>query len=199
MTIQEVGICFTAIISLLSLVLSVANFWKSKPKLRIEIMDRKWDAFFGKVRPLNTFSYISGIKFSIVNNSPVSITISDIKMIIQNETLRLINNKNDVWHSVEFYFQDDNGDLISDGCGIDYAEHGFSVPFKLNAYDAITGYALFHYFPAQIQKKCKGTLVLGTAIGKIKKNIHLVEYDKNYIEEDYRDYLQYCRSLGEAE
>lgn len=40
-------------------------------------------------------------------------------------------------------------------------------------------------------------IVIGTAIGKVKKKIKPVEYDKNYLEADYRDYLQYCRSIDE--
>ena len=113
----------------------------------------------------------------------------NINMIIKREKLRLISNNNAVWKVVDFYFYDNNGELITEYNSIYYENFGFRVPFKLNSYDTITGYALFYHFPINIKKKCRGKLVIHTAIGKVCKNISLVEYDKNYHEEDYQNYL----------
>ena len=199
-TPQDIGICITAIISTISLILSFANYWKSKPKLKIEIADKKWDCFFGKVihtNRSNSEDFICGAKINIVNNSPVSITISEANMIIEKEKLPLIDNNNSYWEIVEFFFEDEDGELTTDGSGIYYKESGLSFPFKLSAYDTVTAYVLFYPFPTKYKKKCKGIFVLNTAIGKVKKKINLVEYDKDYQEESYREYLRYCRSLGE--
>ena len=49
MTLQDLGICLTLVISTISLLISVFNYWTSKPKLKIEITDKEWDCFFGKV------------------------------------------------------------------------------------------------------------------------------------------------------
>ena len=201
MTLQDWGICLTLAISTMSLLISVFNYWTSKPKLRIEITDKEWDCFFGKIVHEGTDiqSYVGGAQISIVNNSPVAITLNRINLIVGKEMLRLVNNKNKFWECVEFYFLDDNGELTTDGSGIYYAESGLELPLKINAYDTITAVVLFHNFPCKQKKQCKGRIVLNTAIGKVKKNVKLVEYDKNYLEEGYRDYLQYCRSIDEGE
>ena len=197
MTIQNLGICLTIVISSLSLLLSIFNFWTNKPKLKIEITDKEWDCFFGKVQheKTNRKSCVGGAQINIINNSPVSISLNRISLIVEKETLRLIDNRNDFWECVEFCYPNDDGELTTDGSAIYYAENGLSLPVKIDAYDTITTFVLFHNFPANIKKKCKGKIVLSTAIGKVKKRINLVEYDENYTGADYRDYLQYCRSI----
>lgn len=200
MTVQDIGICVTAVISMLSLLISLANYRKDKPTLKIEIVDKKWDCFFGKTIHENhssTASYICGAQISIINDSPVDITISGATMIIGKEKLRLIDKQNDYWECVEFFFSDESNELTTDGSAIYYKANGLGVPFKLNAYDTTTVFVLFHNFPVRIKGRCKGTLVLNTAIGKIKKKVTMIEWDKNYQEADYRDYLCYCRSLEE--
>ena len=200
MGLQDIGICITAIISLLSLLLSLANYQKNKPKLKIEIANKKWDCFFGKtitnsIRP--SVSYICGAQINIINNSPVAITITNAHMIVGKESLRLIDNRNKYWETVAFFFKDENGELTTDGSEIYYKENGLTVPIEVNPYDTVTVFVLFHNFPVKISRKCKGTLILNTAIGKIKKKISMIEWDENYQEADYRDYLCYCRSLEE--
>ena len=201
MTLQDWGICLTIVISTMSLLISIFNYWTSKPKLKIEITDKDWDCFFGKVLHEGTDiqHYIGGAQINIVNNSPVAITLNRINLVVGKETLRLIDNKNKYWECVEFYFVDDTGELTTDGSGIYYAESGLILPLKINAYDTITAFVLFHNFPSKHKKRCKGKILLSTAIGKVKKRVKLVEYDKNYLEADYREYLQYCRSIEEGD
>ena len=169
--------------------------------MKIEITDKKWDCFFGKVlhEGTNLQHYIGGAQINIVNNSPVAITLNKINLVVDKENLRLIDNKNKFWECVEFYFLDNDGELTSDGSGIYYAENGLELPLKINAYDTITAVVLFHNFPSKHKKQYRGKIVLSTAIGKVKKKVKLVEYDKNYLEEGYRDYLQYCRSIDGGE
>lgn len=93
----------------------------------------------------------------------------------------------------EFY----NGEMTTDGFGINYNECGLRLPCKVNAYDTLTATALFHDFPAKIKKRCKGMIVLNTAIGNVKKKITMIEYNKDREEFEYQDYLCYCRSLEE--
>lgn len=122
--------------------------------MKIEITDKKWDCFFGKVlhEGTNHQHYVGGAQINIVNNSPVAITLNRINLVVDNETLRLIDNKNKYWESVEFYFLDDNGELTADGSGIYYAENGLELPLKINAYDTITAFVLFHNFPSKHKK-----------------------------------------------
>ena len=196
---QDIGICITAVISFVSLFISFANYWRSKPKLEIRISNKDWDCFFGKVMLLENSKYIShiaGAKINIVNNSPVAITISDVYMLVNGERLRVINKDNPAWNEVVFVFEvEGEKELVNDGSSILYKENGLELPFKLQAYDTITVYALFHSFPASITGKSKAKIVLDTAIGNVVKRVNLVEYDVNYIEEGYRDYLQYERSI----
>lgn len=201
MTFQDWGICLTIIISTISLIIAIFTYWTSKPKLKIEITDKEWDCFFGKVlhEGTNIQSYVGGAQINIVNNSPVAITLNRINLVVDKERLRLIDNKNKFWECVEFYFLDDNGELTTDGTAIDYVESGLQLPLKINAYDTITVFVLFHNFPSKKKKRCKGKIVLYTAIGKVKKKVKLVEYDKSYLEVGYREHLQYCRSLEEGD
>lgn len=201
MTFQDWGICLTIIISTISLIIAIFTYWTSKPKLKIEITDKEWDCFFGKVlhEGTNIQSYVGGAQINIVNNSPVAITLNRINLVVDKERLRLIDNKNKFWECVEFYFLDDNGELTTDGTTIDYVESGLQLPLKINAYDTITVFVLFHNFPSKKKKRCNGKIVLYTAIGKVKKKVKLVEYDKSYLEVGYREYLQYCRSLEEGD
>mgnify|MGYP004497684389 CR=1 FL=1 len=198
MTVQDVVICITALISAISLLISVANYRKSKPKLKIAIADRKWDCFFGTAISENhpaISSCICGAYISIVNNSPVAITISEVSMMLGKEKLRLIDNRNSYWDVVRFSFEDKDGEITMDQIGIYYKDSGLKLPYKINAYDTLTASVLFHNFPVQIKRRCKGMIVLTTAIGNIKKRVMMVEYNKDYQDAEYRDYLCYCRSL----
>ena len=80
MTLQDWGICLTIVISTMSLLISIFNYWTSKPKLKIEITDKDWDCFFGKVLHEGTDiqHYIGGAQINIVNNSPVAITLKQL-------------------------------------------------------------------------------------------------------------------------
>ena len=200
MTTENFGICITALISTISLLISLANYRKDKPKLKIKIADRKLDCFFGKtIHEMHpSFSAcICGAHINIINNSPVAITISSASIIIGKERMQLIDNRNSYWDNIDFFFEDDNGEMTTDGFGINYNECGLRLPCKVNAYDTLTATALFHDFHAKIKKRCKGMIVLNTAIGNVKKKITMIEYNKDREEFEYQDYLCYCRSLEE--
>lgn len=201
MTIQDISICITASIAIISLLLSFASYWKSKPKIKIEITDKKWDCFFGyagiEYSDTLSMNHICGAKVNIINNSPVKITINSINMIIDKEKLRYIMKDNRVWNSVFFYFKDENNKWITDGAEISYQADGLSFPFKIDSYDAITAYVLFYHFPTKYKNKHKGIIEMNTAIGKIRKKVNLVEYNCDYEHEEYRDYCRSCRSVEE--
>ena len=199
-SLQDFGICVTAVISIISLFISISSFWHSKPKLKIEITDKKWDCYFGTViHDENTSDtlQIGGAKINIINNSPVAITISRICLAVGKERFQYIDNQIPFWETVEISFKDNTGEWTTDGSAIYYSKTGISLPVKINAYDAMTVDVLFHNFPIKIKKKTRGKIELYTAIGRVSKKITLIEYDKNYLEEGYRDYLQYQRSLGD--
>lgn len=196
--LQNISVGMSVIISILSIILSVATYWNKKPKLKIKISDKKWDCFFGNAftdeAKMERNTYIGGAKIMILNNSPVSITISNINMLIGKENLKLIGKDNPYWKEIMFCFVE-NGELAFDGSALNYLECGISLPYKIGAYDSIEAVVLFYNFPKKYMKKCKSKIVLDTAIGKVKKTIKMIEYDENYLEQGYRYYCQYQRNL----
>ena len=118
-------------------------------------------------------------------------------MTVGKERFRHIDKQNPFWKTVEISFKDDTGEWTTDGSAIYYSKTGISLPTKINAYDTMTADVLFHNFPIDIKKNARGKIELYTAIGKVSKKISLIEYDYNYLDEGYRDYLQYRRSLDD--
>lgn len=195
-TLEEIGICITIVISFISLVISVGNSWRNKPKLKIEITDKECDCFFGITMQKNVQSRISGARINIINNSPVAITLSNIYLEIDGENYNIIDKNNPYWEVVEFYFINDEDELTTDGTAIEYFEGGLDFPSKINAYDTLSAYVLFHNFPAKYKEKCSGKIVMCTAIGKIKKKVNFVKYDSAYAEKMFsKEYWQYRESL----
>ncbi len=172
------------------------NFWNGKPKLTIKQTDNRHDSFFGQVKQGHSDDYncIAGAYINIINNSPVSITLGTVYLVIGKEKFDLIDRDNDYWNDVVFYFKDKDGRVTSDGSAIPYQDDGLMFPRKLDSYDTISGCVLFHNFPAKIRKRRRGKLVCNTAIGKVKKTLTLHEYNEVYSRYEYKDILQYERS-----
>ena len=172
------------------------SFWNGKPKITITITNKRHDCFFGQVKQSRATDYycIAGAYINIINNSPVSITLSTLSLVIGKERLDLINKNNEYWEEVVFYFKNRDGMTTSDGTAIPYQDCGLAFPRKLDSYDAITGCVLFHNFPARIRKRCRGTIIVSSAIGRIKKKVVLYEYNEQYAKYELENIQQYERS-----
>ena len=118
--------------------------------------------------------------------------------MIEKEKHELILKDNKYWEYIEFYYKDKNEEWTTNGFAVPYGMKGLLLPQKIEAYDAFSCCVLFHNFPALIRKKCKGTLVMDTAIGKIKKRIILYEYDEDRFEYEWENVKQFERSLVSA-
>lgn len=138
---------------------------------------------------------VSGIRLRLINNSPREVLIMGIELKRNKEFYRLIDCTNDYWKVVEFVFLDANGEELSDGSAIYYGNEGINLPLKLSAYDGKDIVALFHNFPVRIKKKVRAKVIIQTAVGVKTKSIKLCEYDERYINDDYRDYMQFLRSI----
>lgn len=162
-------------------------------------MNKKSDCFFGNAliehKEKAHKSRISGIRLRIINNSPSEVSIMDAKLKCEKEIYRLIDCKNVYWEVVEFVFPDENGEETSDGSAIYYGNEGINLPLKLSAYDGKDFVALFYHFPVSIKKIAKAKVIIQTTVGVKTKNIKLCEYDEGYTNDDYKDYLQYRRSI----
>lgn len=195
---QNIGIAISALVAIISLIISIQSYYLRKPKLKIEIADKRSDCFFGKVIPeASTTGHvmrISGAWVNIINNSPVALKINRVYLQINREKFRIISPQNSYWDATVFYFEDEEGKLSTDGGIIEYGEQGLRVPCKIEAYDTISGCLLFQNFPANIHEKCRATICMKTAIGVIKKRVKLVEYDRNF-EGEAVEIVQYLRSI----
>lgn len=200
--LENVSIIFSICISISSLIIAVLSYRLKTPKLKIQILKKEFDCFFGDARCESSnneharIERISGVRLRIINNSPQEISIMGIELKCNNETYRLIDCKNVYWEIVEFIFPDENGEESSDGSAIYYSNEGISIPLKLGAYDGQDFVSLFYHFPLRIKKPVKAKIIIQTTVGIRAKTIKLIEYDSRFFNDDYRDYLQYLRSIG---
>ena len=198
--LEKISIVFSICVSVASLVIAILSYRLKSPKIKIRIMNKKFDCFFGNVLCEHNEKVhknrVSGIRLRLINNSPSEISIMGIVLKCNKEIYRLIDCKNDYWTIVEFVFPDADGKESSDGSAIYYSNEGINLPLKLSAYDGKDIAALFYHFPVSIKKKVRAKVVVQTAVGVKSKSIVLREYNERYFNDDYRDYLQYMRSIG---
>lgn len=197
--LEKISIVFSTCISVASLAISILSYRLKSPKIKLHIMDKKSDCFFGNVRCEQNDrvlkSRVSGIRLRLINNSPNEISVLGIVLKCNKDIYRLIDCTNECWEIVEFVFPNANGEESSDGSAMYYGNEGVNLPLKLSAYDGKDIVALFHNFPVSIKKKARAKVIIQTTIGVKTKSIKLNEYDERYINDDYRDYLQYTRSV----
>lgn len=190
MSEEIIAIIISSVLSTISLIISIKTFIINKPKIKIELTDKDCDAYFGKVRLKNdktSPTLIGFVELNIINNSPVDISIKDIKLKVGKTYHRLIDKNNSYWHDCYFYYLDESGEDVWDGCGINYDECGIVIPNKIKAYSILSGSCLFYHYPIidSSHKKCK--IVLYTAVGKITKRINMKKYDEKYISSEMKD------------
>lgn len=194
----------STIIALASIVLSVKVYLRDMPKLQIDIENPQYDCFFGdattedepeKIRKHR----ISGVRFTLRNNSAVDIEVNGIALEIKSEIFRLIPTDNPCWDSVYFFTYDPDEKKMVPDCNyfISYSEEGIHLPLIIKSYTTFTGYTLFYHFPVNITGKTKAIIRIRTAIGEVKKKILLLEYNETFPNQEWEDVQQYFRSLGD--
>lgn len=184
------ALIITSVISLISLFISIKSYFISKPKLKISITDKDCDIVYGNMcakddKPIS--NKVGCVNINIINDSPVDIEVKDIKIKINKDLHRLIPKKNPFWEFCYFYYMEKNNEIVWDGCGINYFYEGLSVPFKIKSYSIKSGVCLFYDFPNRINKKLKATIILFSAVGKIKKKLKFIIYNENYISSEMKD------------
>ena len=197
--LEKISIVFSICLSVSSFVIAVLSYRLKTPKIKIQIMNKKTDCFFGKVRSEHnenvSSSRISGVRLRLINNSPSEISVINFVLKCNKEIYRLIDYSNHYWEIVEFVFPDEKGEEISDGSAIYYGNSGVTLPFKLSGYDGKDIVALFYHFPLSIKKQAKAKVIIQTAVGVKTKRVILKEYDKDYMNYEYEDVMQYYRSI----
>lgn len=200
MSEEMIGIIISAILSLISLIISIKSYQISKPKLKIVVTDKKSDVYFGRVCLSNdsvASTLIGAIEISIINNSPVDIFVKDIKLKIGNDCHKLVFRDNPYWEDIYFFFYNENGEKMWDGVGINYQSVGISMPVKIDSYTILSGVCLFHDFPNIDSKSQKGKVILDTAVGKVAKKVKFIKYDKNYISNEMKEVELYRKNFIE--
>ncbi len=190
MSEEIIAIIITSVLSTISLIISIKTFIMNKPKIKMELTDKDCDAYFGKVHLENgnTSSTLIGfVELNIINNSPVDISIKDIKLKVEKTYHRLIDKNNPYWKDCYFYYLDKNDEEVWDGCGVNYDECGIVIPNKIKAYSIISGVCMFYHYPNTNSRNKKCKLILYTAVGKITKRINMKKYDENYVSLEVKD------------
>lgn len=197
--LEKISIIVSICISVISLVVAIMSFRLKVPKIKIQILNKKYDCFFGNVECEHNEKIhknrISGVRFRLINCSPSDITIMGVLLKCKNEVYRLIDCANEYWEIVEFVYPDTNGDVTSDGSAIYYGNEGITLPLCLKAYEGKDFVALFHHFPTSIKNQAKAKIIIQSTAGVKAKRMQLFEYNDRYMDADYRDYLQYLRSI----
>ena len=190
----------------MALYISYKTYKRDIPKIEIDIANPKYECFFGNAVTDNMSDKLSekglriaGVYLTIRNNSNADIQITSIQLKAKGEYFRRIGKREDFWHEIAFLSmdQDENKILPDWAYSINYSDTAIQIPCVLYSYTAVEGYCIFGEFPAKTKKKVKGTLVLNTAIGKVKKKVNLYVYDDTFGREDYEHVKQYYRSRGE--
>ena len=194
-------------ISIASIIIAFAALWVSvkaykrdTPNLKVNIDNQKINCFFGDVETEHEqqFGYgrIAGIRFRIINSSPVSIEIHSIVLKIKSEKYKLIDTDNAYWENVYFLSYDEEDKKVPDiNYGIYYAVEGIKLPSIIEPYTTLPCVTLFYHFPKAITKKVKAKLIINTAIGEIKKRIELYEYNDTFSKDEFKDVQQFYKSM----
>ena len=197
MSEEMIGIIITSMISLISLIISLKNYLISKPELKIVISDKQCDAYFGDVCAKNESivdTKIGAVEINIINNSPVDIFIKDLKLKIGKDYHRLVCKNNSYWEDIYFFYYDNNGEQMWDGCGINYKQAGVDMPNKVKSYTILSGICLFHDFPNTNSKTKFGKIIMDTAVGKVTKKVKFIRYDSEYISAEMKDVKLYMKN-----
>lgn len=193
----------SAIIATASIVLSVKVYRRDMPKLQIDIDNPKYDCFFGDVATEDKSeslheNRISGVRFTLRNNSSADIEVNGIALEINSEMFRLIPSNNPYWGIVYFYTYDsDERKMVPDYTyGISYSGEGICLPLMVRSYTSFSCCALFYSFPTTITGQVNAILHVKTAIGVRKKKITLLEYDNTFGRQEWEEVEQGFRSSG---
>lgn len=199
LNIQTIAIIVSCVISIVSIVIALSNYYQNKPKLKVIINDKNIDCFYGvkmEEEGHKIHYCVAGVYINILNNSPVDIGVSNAYLLLNKEKYIFIKNDIDYWKDTQFLYKKKDGTYDCIESYIPYDENGLSIPTRIGSYDTVSKYLLFHDFPNSIHNNCRAVLVLDTAIGKVKKRIVLHEIDEDYYENlDLREYERYQSSI----
>ena len=194
--LQTVTVCISAIVAVISLVLSLLGHLRQKPRLKIVIPDPEQGCFYGwrESGEGNQYMRVAYVHVCLVNNSPVAIGAEDVIMSVKGKRLPRVLPDNDFWDDTTIFYRAEEK-LVDHGMSLHYSADALRFPRKVDAYDTASGIVLFHYMPSSIKGDCTAEIVMSTAIGKVKKRIRLREYNEKVMDHLLRDFADYNDSI----
>lgn len=199
--VAQVTAVISAIIAIVSLILSIKVYKRDTPKLHILISHPRYDCFFGDVILENNERLrrqrISGLRILLKNSSSSNIEVQSLVLRIKKESFRLIPNINPYWDNVTFITKTESGQEINFLYSIQYSDHGIQFPCIVGSYSFLEGYVLFYSFPTTINGKTHAQLIAQTAVGVVRKSVILREYNRTFEKQELEDVKQHYKSLRE--
>lgn len=194
---QIITMIITAVVSVASLVLSIMNYFNKRPHIRIKIDDKNRECFYCIIGSDNSavYRYVSWIRFNIINDSPVRITINNIYLCAKKEVFLMADTEADYWSSIDYLIKDENGTYSSDGLYRDVQKQCIKLPLKIDPYDSATTAAIFNSIPNNLSGRIKAKIVFATAIGTIRKKVILSEYGLEHLNFEFDNIAQFQRSI----
>jgi len=194
--LQTGTVCISAIVAVISLVLSIIGLIRQKPKLKILIPDPEQDCFYGwkQLGDSDKYARVAYVRICLINNSPVAIGVEDITMRLKGKKLSRVRSDNKYWDDTTLFYRTEDK-LVDPGTGLYYSNEALKFPTKVEAYNTASGIVLFYNFPNSINGDCKAEILMRTAIGVIKKRIRVREYNEKIIDAAYRNFVDYNDSI----
>lgn len=193
----------STMVAVASICLSIKVYRRDTPKLEIEIAHPEYDCFFGDADAEDIFEkihehHISGVRFTLRNNSSADIEVNDVALEMNSNMFRLIPNDNPYWDNIYFFTYDrDEQKMVPDYIyGISYSKEGICLPLVVKSYTSFACCALFYSFPATIKGQVKATLHVKTAVGVRKKRVTLLEYNDTFGRQEWEKVELDFRSSG---
>ncbi len=197
--ITELTAIISAIIAIVSLIISIKVYRRDTPKLYIEIRDAEFDCFFCDAIPNTDHSAmkqrVSGVKVLLRNTSSADIEVQSAAIKIKKELFRYIPNDIPFWEDIAFVSSSENNRDVDPNFTLPYQDFGMHFPCIVKGFSASEGYILFFNFPADIKEKVRAQIILRTAVGTIKKNTVLREYNHTFERQEWKDVEQHFRSM----
>ena len=184
------------IISVISLYFSIKATLRQVPKLEISLVDELINACYGgtHVSEDNTpTSYAAYVNLRLYNKSLTPVTISEVRLKVDNTYYELADRTLPYWSNVIFYYMQD-GECTYNGSSISYSQNKIEFPFALNGYESKDLKCVFLHFPNLNKPKVKVKIEFDTGAGRVSKGIELFYYDEEFTHREWEDFEKYDKS-----
>lgn len=153
-----------------SLLINILKYLSERPKIKISQSISYDLSYFFKASELSTFKapYHSFVYVGLSNESPKPITITKIKLNLNESDNVFAINCKDNYPCFHFKFKNDNERTL-----IDLKADAIRIPLRLDSYEYINGYLFFPFTPELPNHIINTTITIFTTRGEFSKEIVL--------------------------